>query len=285
MPERLNARSEATMLIIGERINSTRKSIAPAVRDRNAALIQDEARKQAEAGAHYLDCNAATVGQQAEPEALCWLVQTVQEAADLPVSLDSPNPVAIEAALRVCTGEAGTRGSPIINSISGEREKLERLLPLVRDYRARVIALCMDDDGMPRTSDDRLRVGTRLVEHLLAAGVPAEAIILDPLLVPVSVDTENGRHALRAIATFRERYPTIQISVGLTNVSYGLPERRWLNRAMLMLAMGAGLDAAICDPTDHELMALLLAAEALLGQDEFCVNYLASARAGRLATV
>ena len=132
---------------------------------------------------------------------------------------------------------------------------------------------------MPHTSDDRFRVGTRLVEHLLAAGVRAGDIILDPLLVPVSVDTENGPHALRAITILRERYPAIKISVGLTNVWFGLPERRWLNRAMLTLAMGAGLDAAICDPTDHELMALLLAAEALLGRDEFCAGYLSAARA------
>jgi 5-methyltetrahydrofolate--homocysteine methyltransferase len=265
------------MLIIGERINSTRKSIAPAVKERDTALIQEEARKQAEAGAHYLDCNAATVGREAEPEALCWLVRTVQAVTDLPVSLDSPNPDAIEAALKV------HRGTPIVNSISGEREKLARLLPLVRDYRAKVIALCMDDEGMPQTSEDRLRVGTRLLDPLLAAGVPEEDVILDPLLVPISVDTGNGDHALRAIATFRQQCPNVRIGVGLSNVSYGLPERRWVNRAMLVLAMGAGLDAVICDPTDRDLMALLLAGEALLGRDEVCAGYLAAARSGRLS--
>jgi 5-methyltetrahydrofolate--homocysteine methyltransferase len=264
------------MLIIGERINSTRKTIASAIKERDTAFIQAEARKQAEAGAAYLDCNAATVGREEEPEALCWLVRTVQEAVALPISLDSPNPDALAAAL------AATKGTAIINSITGEREKWERVLPLVRDYQTRVIALCMDDDGMPRSDADRVRVGTRLIEQLRTAGVPEEDILLDPLLVPISVDSANGKGALRAIAELRRLFPGIPISVGLSNVSYGLPERRWPNRAMLVLAMGAGLDAVICDPTDAELMALLLAAEALLGRDEFCAAYLAAARAGKL---
>jgi 5-methyltetrahydrofolate--homocysteine methyltransferase len=266
------------MLIIGERINSTRKSIAPAVKERNASLIQEEARKQAEAGAHYLDCNGATVGREEEPAALGWLVETVQACVDLPIALDSPNPEAIAAALQ------RHRGRAIINSISGESEKLERLLPLVRDYRTKVIALCMDDNGMPRTSEERVRIGLRLVARLLAAGVPEEDIIVDPLLLPISVDTGHGRHALQAITELKCHFPNIQISVGLTNVSYGLPERRCLNRAMLLLAMGAGLDAVICDPTDRELMTLVTAAEALLGRDEFCAGYLAAARAGRLGS-
>lgn len=265
------------MLIIGERINSTRKAIAPAVTARDTAFIQGEAKKQAEAGAHYLDCNAATVGREEEPAALSWLVRTAQEVIDLPISLDSPNPEAIEAALQV------HRGTPIINSISGEREKLKRLLPLVRDNHAKVIALCMNDEGMPRTSEDRVRIALRLIERLVAAGVPEEDVIVDPLLMPISVDTQHGLHALQAIEQLKRHYPNIRVSVGLTNVSYGLPERRWLNRAMLLLAMGAGLDAVICDPTDHDLMGMLLAAETLLGRDEFCANYLAAARAGRLA--
>jgi 5-methyltetrahydrofolate--homocysteine methyltransferase len=266
------------MLIIGERINSTRKSIAPAVKERDTAFIQEEARKQVEGGADYLDCNAATVGREQEPEALCWLVRTVQAAVDRPLSLDSPNPDAIKAALHAHSGRS------LINSISGEREKLERLLPLVRDYRAKVIALCMDDEGMPRTSEDRLRIGTRLVEQLLKAGVAVEDVIVDPLLMPISVDSHQGNHVLQTIAEFKRRFPSIRVGVGLTNVSYGLPERRWLNRAMLLLAMGSGLDAVICDPTDRDLMATLLAAETLLGRDEYCAGYLAAARAGKLGS-
>jgi cobalamin-dependent methionine synthase I len=267
------------MLIIGERINSTRKAIAPAVKERNAALILEEARKQTAAGAHYLDCNGATVGRDQEPEALCWLVRTVQEDLDVPISLDSPNPDAIAAALEV------HRGTAIINSITAEREKLERLLPIVRDYRTKVIALCMDDEGMPQTGEGRVRIGLRLVARLLAAGVPEENVIVDPLLVPISVDSSQGNHVLEAITSLKRHFPRIKVGVGLSNVSYGLPERRWLNRAMLLLAMGAGLDAVICDPTDQDLMGIVLAADALLGRDEFCAGYLAAARAGRLQHV
>lgn len=267
---------QSEMLIIGERINSTRRAIAPAVREQDAALIWEEARKQAEAGAHALDCNAATVGREEEPERLSWLVEIVQEATGLPAALDSPNPDAIAAALAV------HRGTPIINSISGEQEKLARLLPLAREHHARVIALCTDDEGIPRTGDDRVRIGTRLMEALTAGGIPETEIILDPLLVPIGVDTESGACTLQAIGELRRRFPHTRIGVGLSNVSYGLPERRWLNRAMLVLAMGAGLDAVICDPTDRELIALLRAANALLGRDEFCAEYLAAARAGHL---
>jgi cobalamin-dependent methionine synthase I len=135
---------------------------------------------------------------------------------------------------------------------------------------------------MPRTSEDRLRIGTRLVERLMKAGVAAEDVIIDPLLMPISVDSEHGNCALRTITEFKRRFPSVGVTVGLTNVSYGLPERRWLNRAMLLLAMGSGLDAVICDPTDHDLMAMLLAAETLLGRDEFCAGYLSAARSGGL---
>lgn len=264
------------MLIIAERINSTRKNIAPAVKERNTAFIQNEAKKQAEAGANYIDCNGATVGPAAEPDALCWLVKTVQEVVDLPISLDSPNPAAIAAALKV------HRGTAMINSISGERDKLERVLPLVLEHKAKVIALCMDDTGMPQTDEDRIRVGSKLVDHLLSKGVPAEDIVIDPLICPISTDSNHGNFVLKAIASLKQRYPAAKISIGLTNVSFGLPERKWLNRAMLLLAMAAGLDAAIADPTDAEQMALLFAAEALLGRDEMCANYIGAARAGKL---
>jgi 5-methyltetrahydrofolate--homocysteine methyltransferase len=264
------------MLIIAERINSTRKNIAPAVKERNTAFIQGEAKKQAEAGAHYIDANAAIVGPQAEPDALCWLVKTIQDVVDLPVSLDSPNPAAIAAALKV------HRGTALINSISAEKEKLEKVLPLVLAHRAKVIALCMDDSGMPQTGDDRIRTGMKLVGHLLDKGVPQDDIIIDPLLVPIGVDSRNGHHVFDAVKAFKQKYPNIKISVGLTNVSYGLPERKWLNRATLLLAMGFGLDAAIIDPTDQDMMALLLAAEAMLGKDDMCANYISAAREGKL---
>ena len=264
------------MLIIAERINSTRKNIAPAVKNRDTAFIQNEAKKQAEAGANFIDCNAATVGPEAERDALCWLVKVVQEVVDLPISLDSPNPKAIAAAIKV------HRGTPMINSITGERERMDNLMPIILEHRPKVMALCMDDVGMPQTADERIAKGSALLDAMLKAGVPQADIIVDPLICPISTDSNHGNMVLQSIAHFKKQYPEAMVSIGLTNVSFGLPERKWLNRSMLVLAMGAGMDAAIIDPTDVDQMALVYAAEALLGRDEMCCNYIAAARAGKL---
>jgi 5-methyltetrahydrofolate--homocysteine methyltransferase len=264
------------MLIIAERINSTRKNIAPAVKNRDTAFIQNEAKKQADAGAHYIDCNAATVGPEAEPDALCWLVKVVQDTVNLPVSLDSPNPKAIAAAMKV------HRGTPLVNSISGERERITNLLPLIVEHKPKVMALCMDDRGMPQSAADRIDAGTKLLDQMLAAGVPQGDIIIDPLICPISTDSNHGNMVFEAIRALKQRYPAAMISIGLTNVSFGLPERKWLNRAMLLLAMGAGMDAVIIDPTDADQMALMFAAEALLGRDEMCANSILAAREGKL---
>ena len=264
------------MLIIAERINSTRKNIAPAVKNRDTAFIQNEAKKQADAGANYIDCNAATVGPEAEPDALCWLVKVVQDTVNLPISLDSPNPKAIAAAMKV------HRGTPLVNSISGERERITNLLPLIVEHKPKVMALCMDDRGMPQSAADRIDAGTKLLDQMLAAGVPQSDIIIDPLICPISTDSNHGHMVFEAIRALKQRYPAAMISIGLTNVSFGLPERKWLNRAMLLLAMGAGMDAVIIDPTDAEQMALMFAAETLLGRDEMCANYIMAAREGKL---
>ncbi|HID05887.1 MAG TPA: methyltetrahydrofolate cobalamin methyltransferase, partial [Armatimonadetes bacterium] len=264
------------MLIIGERINSTRKAVCEAMRNRDTGYIQMEARKQVEAGAHYIDCNAAAVGVENEVETLCWAVQAIQTAVDVPVAIDSPNPDAIVAAVKV------HRGTPIINSISAETAKFEELLPVVKECEAMVIALCMDERGMPEDADDRIRIGTQLVQRLLDAGVPAESIMIDPLVLPIGVNTRMGCEVLSAIRGLKERFPDVKVVIGLTNISHGLPNRAWLNRAFLILAMHAGLDAVICDPTDKQLMALMMATDALLGHDEFCANYIAAARSGRL---
>ena len=148
------------MLIIGERLNSTRKSVGEAVKARDAQFIREEAVQQAEAGAHFLDCNAAVVGVEAEPEALVWMVETCQEATGLPCAIDSPNPGALEAALRVHQGQA------LINSLTAESEKFARILPLVTAHKARVVALCMGDGGIPQTAEARIQAAEFLMENL-----------------------------------------------------------------------------------------------------------------------
>jgi 5-methyltetrahydrofolate--homocysteine methyltransferase len=262
------------MLVVGERINSTRKRVQPAIENKDVAAITEEATMQTKAGAHYLDCNAATVGVDREPEYLTWLVQTVQSVTDgTPCAIDSPNSKAVQAALNV------HKGVPMINSISAEKAKFDALLPLARDAKAKVVALVMDDEGIPKTAKGRITIGRRLVDGMVKAGIEPDNIYLDSLVYPVGAEANAGTAVLETIQTLRKSYPGIHFICGLSNVSYGLPNRKLLNQAFMVLTMGAGLDAVIVDPTDKKLMSLVYAAEALLGRDEFCANYIQASRA------
>ena len=263
------------MIIVGEKINTSRKSIASAVAERDARLIGEVARAQAEAGAHFIDVNAGTFLDR-ETECLCWLVETVQAAVDLPLCLDSPNPSALAAAMKV------HRGEPMINSISLETERLEALLPVVSAQSCHVVALCMAQTSMPNTVEERVQVGSQLITELTGRGVPLEKIYVDPLIQPVSVDTQMGNAALGAIRKIMQEYPGVNTICGLSNISFGLPERRLINRNFLVLCMGNGLTAAILDPTDEQLMADLLATDMLLGRDEYCEKYIDAYQEGRI---
>jgi len=263
------------MIIVGEQINTSRTRIAEAVENRDAQFIVNVAREQVEAGATYIDVNAGTfVGREAEH--LCWLVETVQSQLDTPLSLDSPDPVALAEAMKLHKGE------PMINSISLEEDRFRALLPVVTSGPCRVVALCMAKTSMPTTVEERVQVGTELIESLTAEGVPIENIYIDPLIQPVSVDTKMGPAALRAIRAIAERFPGVHTICGLSNISFGLPERRLINRTFLALAMGYGLDAAILDPTDRRIMATLLSAEMLLDHDEYCQGFIDAYQNGRL---
>lgn len=264
------------LLIIGERLNTTRESVSAMVTWRDAAAVQQEAVRQVEAGADYIDVNAGTFVAD-EPECLRWLVETVQRAVpSVPLCIDSPNPEAIRAAL------AAHRGKAIVNSISGEKARFERVLPLVREHRAAVVVLCLDDAGLPATPADAAAKGSRLVQSLLKAGVHPGDIYVDPLVRPVGTDLSAGTAALEALRRLREKFPGVHFICGASNVSFGLPQRSLLNRAFLVAAMAAGLDAAILDPLDRPLLAAVLAAEAVLGQDPHCSRYLKAYRAGKL---
>ncbi|MGI6037107.1 MAG: methyltetrahydrofolate cobalamin methyltransferase [Limnochordia bacterium] len=263
------------MEIIGELINTSRQRIAAAVEAKDIPYLQGLAREQVNAGAKYIDVNCGTFMEK-EPETLAWLVQVVQEAVDVPLSLDSPNPVALERALKV------HRGRAIINSISLETERFQAVLPLVQGYDCSVIGLCMDDGGMPETAAQGVDYGSRLVEELGTAGISPERIYLDPLVRSIGTGPHYGPMFLETVAGLKQRYPQVHITCGLSNISFGLPQRRLLNRVFLAMAMAAGLDSAILDPLDDELMAQLYAGSALLGRDEFCGEYIAAYREGKL---
>jgi len=263
------------MLIVGELINASRKAIKDAIEAQNTVAIQKIAKDEHAAGADYIDVNAGVfVGQ--EPAYLKWLVETVQRAIDAPCCIDSPDPTAIETALAVHNGTA------MINSISLEKERYDALLPIVAGTDLKVVALCMSDEGMPETADDRLAIADKLVNGLLQKNVPIENIYVDPLVQPVSTNNTFGVEFMEAITRIIETFKRIHTVCGLSNISFGLPHRPFLNQTFMSMAIATGLDGAIINPLEKKMMANIIAATALAGKDDFCMNYLQAYRDNRL---
>jgi 5-methyltetrahydrofolate corrinoid/iron sulfur protein methyltransferase len=263
------------MKIIGEKINGTRKAVKQAVLDRDTEAIQKLARAQADAGATWIDVNAGTPTER-EPDDLIWLVHTVQEVVTAPLCLDSANPAALAAAL------PEVQRPPLINSISGEQARLSGVLPLACAARGGVIALAMDDKGVPATADGRVAIVHRLLDATRDAGILDEQVYVDPLVMTIGADGNAARIALNTLRTVKAEFPKVHFTSGLSNVSYGLPVRSLINRAFLTVMVEAGLDSAILDPLDRELRKALLAAEVVTGVDRHCLNYTRAFRAGLL---
>ncbi|MFC1951561.1 dihydropteroate synthase [Chloroflexota bacterium] len=263
------------MIIVGEKINTSRKHIGQAVERRDAAFITKVAREQAEAGAHYIDVNAGTFLDE-EVDSLCWLVEAVQNELELPLCLDSPNPKALSEAIKRHKGE------PMINSISLEENRFQSLLPIITSQPCSVVALCMGQTSMPITMEERIRFGSELIKKLTNEGIPLGKIYVDPLVQPISVDTNMGIATLEAIHRIMSAFPGVNTICGLSNVSFGLPERRIINRNFLALCMSYGLSAVILDPTDKQLMETLITVEMLLSRDEYCENFIDAYQNGRI---
>jgi len=263
------------MLIIGELINCTRKKVGEAAEKRDEEFFRDLARKQANAGAHMLDVNGGLPEQ--EVELLGWLVDLVQEVVDIPLCLDSPDPEALLKALPRC------KQRPMVNSISDEPARWA-MLPVLKEHHPKVIALCMSEGGMPKGVEDRVGTASRLIDRLTAEGFALDDIYIDPCVMPLATGS-HGKNLLAAVGQIAAKYPGVHISAGVSNVSFGLPVRRLLNEAFLLLLMAHGLDAAIVDPRDQQLMMNIIATEALLGRDPHCKNYLRAYREGKLGEV
>lgn len=264
------------MLIVAERINSSRKSVERAIEVQDRKFIQNEAGMQAEAGADFIDVNAGSfIGEEAER--LKWVVQEVQEAVDLPLCIDSPDPEVIKAVLPLLNR------SPMVNSITTEAVRLEGILPLVAEQKAKVIGLCQSEDTLAETVDDKVRLAGGLVEAVSKAGIPLDDLYIDPLVYPISTNPLSGLAALDAIEQVMKEFPGVHTICGLTNVSYGLPERKLINRTFLVAAIVKGLDAVIMDPKDKALFGALTAALAVVSKDEYCIEYIAAFRDGRLS--
>ena len=261
------------MKIIGEKINGTRKHVAQAIAERDADFIKDLAQKQAEAGSTWLDVNAGTHPER-EPDDLIWLIENIQSVVDTPLSLDSANPKALEIAIKA------VNKTPLINSISGEPDRLEKILPIVAEYGCEVIALAMDAKKIPESFDKRMEVIDKVIEHTRATGVSDDKVYVDPLAMTIATMNQSAVIACDTIRAVHEKYPEVHFTMGLSNISFGLPSRKQVNRGLLILAMQAGLDSAILDPLDKELQAAIVTTELLLGKDRHCLNYLKASRKG-----
>jgi 5-methyltetrahydrofolate--homocysteine methyltransferase len=232
-------------------------------------VIQDQA------GADYIDVNAGVfVGE--EKEKLEWVINTVQAVTEKPLCIDSPDPAVIQALVPLA------RKTPLINSITLEKTRLEGILPVARDQGAPLIALCQSEDTIAETAEDKVRLASQLVDIVTAAGIPLENLYIDPLVYPLATNTQSAKATLEAIDRIMREFPGIHTTCGLTNVSHGLPNRKLINRTFLVSAITCGLDSAILDPTDNHLYGALKAAQAITGKDDFCMDFITAHREGRL---
>ena len=265
------------MLVIGEKINASIKPVADAIVARDKEFIENLARSQSDAGADFIDVNAGT-GQgtiEQQIEGMEWLIEIVQEVTDKPVTIDSDVPEMIKAALKKYRGE-----KVMINSISAEPHRLNMVEALTDKQNVLLVALAMGDAGIPDNVEQRLDACETVMNHITSMGMKEEQILFDPLLLPISVDPEQGLVTLRTIEQIKKRYPAARTVMGLSNVSYGLPSRALINRGFLLMASYAGLDAAIIDPLDAKTMSMIKVADMLNGKDPYCKNYIRSYRKG-----
>jgi 5-methyltetrahydrofolate--homocysteine methyltransferase len=257
-------------VLIGERINPTgKKRLAAALAEGNLDLVWQEAEAQVEAGADVLDINVGAAGVD-EVDLLPKAVRLVMETVDVPVCIDSANIEALRAALDVHK-ELAPEGKPLINSVNGEQARLEAVLPLVAEYNTAVVGLAMDDDGIPHAPERRLTIARKIVERAEAAGIPREDVVIDCLALTVSADSKAGLVTLDAIRMVHEELG-VNMTLGASNVSFGLPEREVVNWTFLALAIEWGVNCPIVDAA--KVRPAILAADLLLGRDEYAMRYI-----------
>ena len=234
------------MIVVGELINSTRKKIKEAMTNRNADYLKDLAKK-------------------------------VMSITEKPIAVDSPRGEAIKMGL-----ELHRNGKPLLNSITKESDRWKEVFPVALEHDCLVLGLCIDDNGIPEEADKRVQIADRIINDLVKAGKNIEDIAIDPLTTPLSVNTNYGIIVLDTIKGVKKNFPEVKLITGLSNISYGLPARKQVNRAFVVNCMVNGLDGALIDPLDTTMMSLIYATEALMNKDPFCGNYLKAFRAGQV---
>ena len=267
------------MIIIGEKINGSIPAVAKAIAERDAAFIKARAIAQEEAGATFIDC-CASVPEEVEVETLKWMIECIQDATDLPIAVDSPSADVLCEAYKFCNKPG------LINSVSGEGDKIDKIFPILAENKGwQVIALLSDDTGIPKNAADRLKVFDKIMAKAKEYGIAPSRIHIDPL-VEMLCTSENGIETnIEGITTVREQYPSIHITAAVSNISFNLPVRKMITLGFTVLAMNAGLDSAILDPTNRDMMGLIYATEALLGLDDYCMEYIGAYREGLFGPV
>jgi len=262
--------------IIGERINGLFKDIREAIAARDPKPIEEWAIKQEKAGAAWLDINTGPVADKNEQaEIMAWLVKTAQGVSKLPCCIDSTNPAAIEEGLKV------HRGKAMINSTTAEQAKMDIYFPMAAKYNAAIVALAMNEKGVPKSAEDRVALAMELVANADMHGIPMTDLYIDPLVLPVNVAQEHGPESLEALRQMKMlSNPAPKTTVGLSNISQKAPNRPLINRTYLAMAMVCGLDSAIMDADDDDLVDTAATASIILNQSIYCDSYLKIFRQG-----
>ncbi|RME85993.1 MAG: methyltetrahydrofolate cobalamin methyltransferase [Caldilineae bacterium] len=258
-------------VIIGERINPTgRKKLAAEMREGDFSRVRKDAIAQVEAGAHILDVNAGlgvANPHEVEPQVLAEAIRVVQEVVDVPISIDSSVVPALKAGLEVA------HGKPIVNSVTGEEERLESVLPLVAEHGAAVIAVCNDESGISYDPRVRFEVAKKIVARAESYGIPRQDVIIDPLAMPAGAVTGSGAHLFQIVRWVRDELGC-NTTCGASNISFGLPNRPALNAHFVSMAIAAGMTCAITNPLEEAIMTAIRAADVLMGHDENCMNWI-----------
>lgn len=260
------------MIIIGEKINGSIPSMGKAIAERNEEWIKDIAKKQADAGADFIDCCASV--DVNEVETLEWMIDLIQSVTDTPISVDSPDPRVCVEAMKRC------KKPGLINSVSGEGDKIEVVFPVIADTKWQVMALLCDDTGIPKSAADRIRV----LDHIMAKadeyGIAHDRIHIDPLVEMLCTAEDGIAVVVEVMNYIKDHYPKVHISGAISNISFNLPYRKIINLAFAVLSINAGMDSAVMDPLNRDLRGAIYATEALLGNDYFCMEYIGAFREG-----
>lgn len=260
------------MIIIAEKINGSIPSMGKAIAERNEEWIKDIAKKQADSGADFIDvCASVEVG---EVETLEWLIGLVQSVTDTPISVDSPD-------ARICVeGMKFCKKPGLINSVSGEGDKIDVVFPVIADTKWEVMALLCDDTGIPKSASDRIRVLDHIMAKVDEHGIAHNRVHIDPLVEMLCTSEDGIAMLLEVMNYIKANYPKVHISGAVSNISFNLPYRKIINLAFAVMAINAGMDSAVLDPLNRDLRGAIYATEALMGEDFMCMEYIGAFRDG-----